>query len=303
VGLHVGDDAGPADQAGGGGSPPPDPPSIPVRKRKWDWRTDSRNEPIGIVGLSRISEEDASKDLALPVEGAPEVEDDDEITVDELVAGAAAPGSIPHAELFAPDRDRGPRPRQGERRRREPTRSRRLTGLLGIVVLLAVAATLYATLGAGHKSSPPANSHTATPSTTHATTPTATSVNPKVVSLYRSLAKVMGAANILLHAQLTNTGAPTLAEAAADITPYTTDVKNYEYELHYLAWPRSMNGAVQSLYVAIQDYNEYLDTFSSVDSDTLASWLTGLDHRGQSLQKADNRVRHDLGLTASHLFP
>jgi hypothetical protein len=171
-------------------------------------------------------------------------------------------------------------------------------GIISALILVAVGATLFATSGSGPPH--PVRSGTTTTVAHHAVPP----VNPKVVRVFASLARVMDAANTAVTTQLGAAGStPSLAEVSAAVAPYTTEVKNYEFELHFLGWPGRMSAAVQGLYGQLQTFNDFLQTFTSTRASTLGAWLAQFDAHGASTQAADNAVRRDLGQPTSTLFP
>lgn len=267
--------------------------------RKWDWRTYTRNEPSGVVEVRHGNSEEErppSSADARPVPRPVEERRAEDVEVDPffMPRPSSARGS-----RTAPDATQ-PRPRRVTKEHRRPgQRVGRMTlGIISALILVAVGATLFATSGSGP--SHPARSSTTTTVVHHTVPP----VNPKVVRVFASLAHVMDAANTAVTTQLGAAGsAPSLAAVSAAVSPYTTEVKNYEFELHFLGWPARMSAAVQGLYGQLQAFNDFLQTFTSTRAATLASWLTQFDAHGAATQAADNTVRRDLGQPTATLFP
>ncbi len=271
--------------------------------RKWDWRTYTRNEPSGVVEVRHGNAEDGLDEKRPPSSADPRPvrqSSEKRREVDPDVDPFAVPRpSSARGPRAAPDAD-PPRPRRVTKEHRRPgQRVGRMTlGIISAGILVAVGATLFATSGSG----PPHPDRSST--TTTAVHRSVLPVNPKVVHVFASLARVMDAANVAVTTQLGAAGSsPSLAEVSAAISPYTSEVKNYEFELHFLGWPARMSAAVQALYGQLQDYNDFLQTFTSTRASTLGSWLSQFDAHGASTQAADNAVRRDLGQPTSTLFP
>jgi hypothetical protein len=267
--------------------------------RKWDWRTYTRNEPSGVVEVRHGNIDETRPPSTADARPVPQPVEDRRAQNQEVDPFFMPRPPSARGSRTDPDAS-SPRPRRVTKDHRRPgQRAGRMTlGIISALILVAVGATLFATSGSGPPHPP--RSSTTTTVVHHTVRP----VNPKVVHVFASLARVMDAANTAVTTQLSAAGStPTLAEVSAAVSPYTTEVKNYEFELHFLGWPSRMSAAVQALYGQLQAFNDFLQTFTSTRSSTLATWLAQFDAHGAATQAADNTVRRDLGQPTSTLFP
>ncbi len=97
--------------------------------------------------------------------------------------------------------------------------------------------------------------------------------------------------------------APTASQIVLVVVAYRTAVNIYNYQLHFIQWPQSMQSAIEADHAQLQALTSFLEAFSSVAPNGVPSWLSLLHDRANSAEVADNVVRQDLGLPASFAFP
>ena len=96
---------------------------------------------------------------------------------------------------------------------------------------------------------------------------------------------------------------PTTAQATAVVTPFYSAVHLYDAELHLIAWPTSMQTAIEVDHAQMNALMSFLQSFRFVSSTGMSAWLSQLHDRSGSVQTADNQVRQYLGLPSSSSFP
>ncbi len=98
-------------------------------------------------------------------------------------------------------------------------------------------------------------------------------------------------------------GAISLARLNAIVAPYTTAVKVYEYQLHFVVWPTSAQIAVQNEYTQLSSFQSFLETITAVNQNTLRVWESQFHSAAATTQSTDNVLRSDVGLGPSYTFP
>ena len=98
-------------------------------------------------------------------------------------------------------------------------------------------------------------------------------------------------------------GTPTTSQVVLVVVAYRTAVSLYNYQLHFIQWPQSMQGAIETDHAQLQALTSFLEAFSSVATNGVPAWLSQLNDRANSTQVADNAVRQALGLAPSSAFP
>ena len=96
---------------------------------------------------------------------------------------------------------------------------------------------------------------------------------------------------------------PTPAQVAPVVEAYRTAVNNYDFQLHLIQWPQSMQSAIEADYAQLQALAGFLQAFALVPPNGVPRWLSQVHNRTGTTQAADNVVRQDLGLPASFSFP
>jgi hypothetical protein len=96
---------------------------------------------------------------------------------------------------------------------------------------------------------------------------------------------------------------PTTSQVVLVVVAYRSAVNDYNFQLHFIQWPQSMQTAIENDHAQLQALYDFLQAFSSVAPNGVPAWLSRLNDRTSSTQAADNVVRKDLGLPASSSFP
>ena len=77
----------------------------------------------------------------------------------------------------------------------------------------------------------------------------------------------------------------------------------YDFQLHFIAWPASMQTAIEVDHAQMNALMSFLQSLSFESPTGMSAWLSQLHNRSGSAQTADNQVRQDLGLPRSSSFP
>ena len=124
------------------------------------------------------------------------------------------------------------------------------------------------------------------------------------------LAQYDGYADGLQHANTVTSkaivgagSAPTTTQLAPVITAYGSALNVYDFQLHFIQWPASMQNAIASDHAQMKALMSFLQSFSIVEPSGVGPWLSQFHDRTASAQTADNQVRQDLGLPDSSSFP
>ena len=96
---------------------------------------------------------------------------------------------------------------------------------------------------------------------------------------------------------------PTPAQITAVVTPFYTAVHLYDFQLHFIAWPASMQTAIEVDHAQMNALMSFLQSLSFESPTGMSAWLSQLHNRSGSVQTADNQIRQDLGLPSSSSFP
>jgi hypothetical protein len=98
-------------------------------------------------------------------------------------------------------------------------------------------------------------------------------------------------------------GAPTTAQLAPVVGAYRTAVNLYDFQLHFIQWPASMQPAVQADHAQLTALLGLLQSFSTISATGTSAWLSDLHNQANTAQTADNVIRKDVGLPISSSFP
>jgi hypothetical protein len=124
------------------------------------------------------------------------------------------------------------------------------------------------------------------------------------LATYEGYASSFQSANVTATKALVKAGGtPTTSQVVGVVVAYRTAVNLYNYQLHLIQWPQSMQGAIETDHAQLQALTSFLVAFSSVAPTGVPAWLSQLNDRANSTQVADNAVRQELGLAASSAFP
>jgi hypothetical protein len=124
------------------------------------------------------------------------------------------------------------------------------------------------------------------------------------LATYEGYASSFQSANVAATKGFIKAGsAPTASQVVLVVAAYRTAVNVYDFQLHFIHWPQSMQNAIEVDHAQLQALKNFLEAFPSVAPNGVPAWLSLLNDRANSTQVADNVVRHDLGLPASSVFP
>ena len=96
---------------------------------------------------------------------------------------------------------------------------------------------------------------------------------------------------------------PTQAELAPTVTSYRTALNLYDFQLHFITWPASMQAAIAADHAQFKSLMSTLQSFAAVSPTGMSAWLSQMHDQAGTTQTADNQVRQDLGLPSSSSFP
>ncbi len=135
---------------------------------------------------------------------------------------------------------------------------------------------------------------------TNATAP----ISAAQLAQYQAIATAFQNGNVTATKGFVTAGStPTPSRVVLVVVTYRTAVNLYNYQLHFIQWPPSMQSAVETDHAQLQALSSFLQAFSSVAPTGVPAWLSQLHDRANSTQVADNVVRQDLGMPASSSFP
>jgi hypothetical protein len=96
---------------------------------------------------------------------------------------------------------------------------------------------------------------------------------------------------------------PTPAQITAVVTPYYTAVHLYDFQLHFIQWPASMQTAIEVDHAQMNALMSFMQSIKYVSPTGMSAWLSQLHNRTSTVQTADNQIHQDVGLRSSHSFP
>jgi len=121
---------------------------------------------------------------------------------------------------------------------------------------------------------------------------------------YEQYAAALQTANVVASKGFGGAGrTPTPTQLAAVATAYGSALNLYDFQLHFISWPARMQTAIEVDHAQLKALMSFLRSFSSVGPTGASAWLSDLHNRAGRTQAADNRIRHQLGLTSSSSFP
>jgi hypothetical protein len=243
-----------------------------------------------------------TEELALPVlpveSAAPPLE------VDQSVQGTIGEARVDGTTWFGQEPEAEPEP-DGTMRR---VWSHSWTKL----ALLAVAAAVVVVLiiaGIRIFAKSPSSAGTAPNVTQPASRPVHDShfvapISAAQLAQYEGYATPFQNANVVATRGFVKAGStPTASQVVLVVVGYRDAVNIYNFQLHFVHWPQSMQSAIEADHAQLQALLSFLQAFSSVAQNGVPAWLSQLHDRSSSTQVADNVVRKDLGLPASSSFP
>jgi hypothetical protein len=211
-------------------------------------------------------------------------------------AAVAGPIDEPRQQATAPTE-----PGQQGRKVQIPDRLRPalpwIAATVVVVIIILIIRALAASPNAGELT-PPTGTHTTT-----TLTPSVTTTVPGATAL-STYSTAMGDANVVATDALGRDGnTMTVAQLDDIVYPYTTAVKVYNYQLHFVTFPADTQAAVRSEFAQLTSYIAFLETIGSVNQNNLTVWVSQLRSAGATTQVLDNTLRNELGLPSSNTFP
>ena len=95
----------------------------------------------------------------------------------------------------------------------------------------------------------------------------------------------------------------TQTQVAEVVTSYGVALNLYDFQLHFIQWPASMQTAIAVDHAQFKALMSFLQSFNVVAPAGMSAWLTQLHDRTRTTETADNQIRKDLGLPSSSSFP
>ena len=121
---------------------------------------------------------------------------------------------------------------------------------------------------------------------------------------YEGYAQGLQQANAVATRAFAKVGSsPTPTQLTPAVTSYRSALNLYDFQLHFIQWPPSMQTAIAVDHAQMKAFMSFLDSIATVSPTGTNVWLSGLQNRASSTQTADNQIRQDLGLPSSSSFP
>ena len=121
---------------------------------------------------------------------------------------------------------------------------------------------------------------------------------------YQTFAQGLQSANAAATGAFVGAGStPTTTQLAPAVTAYRAALNLYDFQLHFIQWPASMQPAITVEHAQLEALVSFLQSLPYVSPTGVSPWLSQLHVRAATAQTADNQVRQDLGLPGSSSFP
>ena len=177
-----------------------------------------------------------------------------------------------------------------------------------VVPCLAAALVVVVIVGAIRLTSKSNNSGSGLSATTttsaHRSSPKVAPISAPQLTLYEGYAEGLEKANeTATKAFVADGSTPTQAQVAPVVAAYRTAINLYDFQLHFVQWPASMQTAIADDHAQLHALLSVLASYSEVSGTGVGAWLSQLHNRTATTQTADNQVRQDLGLSPSSSFP
>jgi hypothetical protein len=174
-----------------------------------------------------------------------------------------------------------------------------LVAVAAVVVAVIIAIILRSAPGQTGGSSPKLTSTTSTSASHKAAIP----VSSTAPARFTAATKVLDAANVRVTHVLAGGSRLSLTQVKEGVSPYLAALENFDFTLHFTAWPQSLQIPSEDLMFGNQVLVSWLQSLSSQNSATLSSWFTQLYRLGSQAETADNFFRKDLGLATTTSYP
>jgi hypothetical protein len=128
-------------------------------------------------------------------------------------------------------------------------------------------------------------------------------VSQTVLTQFNVASERLNTANDNITQALAASNGASVAQVTREVTPYATALSDFDYTVHFIAWPGTMRAPVQELGLRTQALISFLGSVSSQGPATLNSWFGQLYALGNEAQTADNLVRLDVGMPTTSSYP
>lgn len=183
--------------------------------------------------------------------------------------------------------------------------------LAAVVAVYLIIAAIHLVAGSPNSGSGDTSSTSATHATSATKRPTSSHTPAVVVPIdqaqltqYEGYAEGLQQANLEATKGFTGAGSHTTAsQLAAVATPYEAAVNLYDFQLHFIQWPASMQAAIEVDHAQLKALMSVLELATSLSPTGTSTWLSEVHARAKLAEIEDNRVRRDLGLPNLSSFP
>jgi hypothetical protein len=124
-----------------------------------------------------------------------------------------------------------------------------------------------------------------------------------VLARFTAATKELDAANVTVTHVLARGSSLSLTQVKEGVSPYIAALENFDFTLHFTAWPQALQIPSEDLMFGNQVLVSWLQSISSQSSATLSSWFTQLYRLGSQAETADNFFRHNIGLAPTSSYP
>ena len=181
-----------------------------------------------------------------------------------------------------------------------------LAGAVAILLVIwGIRVTHKDPTSSGPSLPPPSTATTASTSeATHASTALVTPIDSAQLAQYDGYAAALQTANGVAAKAFVDAGSsPSTTQLAPVVTAYGSALNLYDFQLHFINWPASMESAIALDHAQLKALMSFLQSFSIVTPTGMSTWLVDLHNRAGTAQAADNVIRRKLGLSSSSSFP
>jgi hypothetical protein len=187
----------------------------------------------------------------------------------------------------------------------EPSSKRRskfIPVLVAVLVAISIIVAIILHIDHGHTGG---SSPSSTSVTTAGSAPQKTTIPGSSTGLARftAAARKFDAANVTATHALAAGSTMSVAQVEEGVSPYIAALENFDFTLHFTAWPQTLQIPSEDLMFGNQVLISWLRSISSQTSATLGPWFTELYTLGSRAETADNFFLGDLGLPPTSSYP
>jgi hypothetical protein len=128
-------------------------------------------------------------------------------------------------------------------------------------------------------------------------------VSSTVLAQFTAATKDLDAANVVVNHGLAGGGSQTVTQVNEAVSPYIGALQRFDFTLHLMVWPQSMQVPSENLMLRNQALVSFLQSISSESQSELPSWFSQLHALASRAETADNQIRKDIGLATTTSFP